>query len=189
MFEVVDFKCEGMNGMFVLNKIDKVLIYKNEKMMLETTLLKKYNVHVINRQIMNQLDGIETMYGYSMSHTVTDDTGELISVSCGVEKLVLMIDDKKAQLESFKRAAARRLKTLDYIVNKYSPHDQQIIKHYMKNKRPQPDNEVVQMLRKDLYKCEKIKRDRRNLTIQYKNKAIMKEHINELNKKLEAITL
>ncbi|MEB7755333.1 hypothetical protein NGC81_01785 [Staphylococcus xylosus] len=175
--------------MFVLNKIDKALIYKNEKMMLETTLLKDYNIHVINRQVMYQLEEIETMYGYSMSHTATDDTGNLISVSCGVEKLILMIDDKKSQLESFKRASARRLKTLNYIVGKYSPRDQQIIKQYMKNKRPQPDNEVVQKLRKDLYKREKIKRDRRNLTREFKNKAIMEEHINELNKKLEAVTL
>lgn len=175
--------------MFVLNKIDKVLIYKNEKMILETTLLKNYNIHVINRQIMNQLDEIETMYGYSMSHTATDDTGNLISVSCGVEKLILMIDDKKAQLESFKRASSRRLKTLEYIVNKYSPHDQQIIKRYMKNKRPQPDNEVVQRLRKDLHKIEQAKRKRRNLTMQFKNKSIMEEHINEVNKKLEAVTI
>ncbi|MEY8600621.1 hypothetical protein [Staphylococcus shinii] len=175
--------------MFVLNKIDKALIYKNEKMMLETTLLKDYNIHVINRQVMYQLDEIETMYGYSMSHTATDDTGNLISVSCGVEKLILMIDDKKAQLESFKRASARRLKTLDYIMGKYSPRDQQIIKHYMKNKRPEPDNEVVQRLRKDLHKIEQAKRKRRNLTMQFKNKAIMEQHIDEVNKKLEAVTL
>lgn len=175
--------------MIVLCKIDKVLIYKIEKMMLETTLLKDYNIHVINRQVMHQLDEIETMYGYSMSHTSTDDTGNLISISCGVEKLILMLDDKKAQLESFKRISARRLKTLNYIVAKYSPRDQQIIKQYMKNKRPQPNNEVVQKLRKDLYKREKIKRDRRNLTREFKNKAIMEQHIDEVNKKLEAVTL
>lgn len=175
--------------MFVLYKIDKALIYKNEKMMLETTLLKDYNIHVINRQVMYQLDEIETMYGYSMSHTATDDTGNLISISCGVEKLILMIDDKKAQLESFKRASARRLKTLDYIVDKYSPREQQIIKRYMKNKRPQPDNEVVQTLRKDLHKIEQAKRKRRNLTMQFKNKAIMEQHIDEVNKRLEAVTL
>lgn len=175
--------------MFVLYKIDKALIYKNEKMMLETTLLKDYNIHVINRQVMYQLDEIETMYGYSMSHTATDDTGNLISISCGVEKLILMIDDKKAQLESFKRASARRLKTLDYIVDKYSPREQQIIKRYMKNKRPQPDNEVVQRLRKDLHKIEQAKRKRRNLTMQFKNKAIMEQHIDEVNKRLEAVTL
>ncbi|MEB7801493.1 hypothetical protein NGC89_08530 [Staphylococcus xylosus] len=175
--------------MFVLYKIDKALIYKNEKMMLETTLLKDYNIHVINRQVMYQLDEIETMYGYSMSHTATDDTGNLISISCGVEKLILMIDDKKAQLESFKRASARRLKTLDYIVDKYSPREQQIIKRYMKNKCPQPDNEVVQRLRKDLHKIEQAKRKRRNLTMQFKNKAIMEQHIDEVNKRLEAVTL
>lgn len=178
-----------MNDVFVLYKIDKALIYKNEKVMLETTLLKDYNIHVINRQVMYQLDEIETMYGYSMSHTATDDTGNLISISCGVEKLILMIDDKKAQLESFKRASARRLKTLDYIVDKYSPREQQIIKRYMKNKRPQPDNEVVQRLRKDLHKIEQAKRKRRNLTMQFKNKAIMEQHIDEVNKRLEAVTL
>lgn len=175
--------------MFELYKIDKVLIYKNEKMMLETTLLRDYNIHVISKQVINRLDEIETMYGYSMSHTATDDTGNLISISCGVEKLILMIDDKKAQLESLRRTSARRLKTLNYIVDKYSPCDQQIIKQYMKNKHPQPDNEVVQRLRKDLYKREKIKRDRRNLTREFKNKEIMEEHINEVNKKLEVAAL
>lgn len=175
--------------MYVLKRVNKVLNYRIEHMILESRLLKDFNIHVVNEQIVNQLEEIETMYGYSMSHTATDDTGNLISISCGVEKLILMIDDKKAQLESFKRISARRLKTLDYIVNKYSPREQQIIKRYMKNKRPQPDNEVVQRLRKDLYKREKIKRDRRNLTREFKNKAIMEEYINEVNKKLEAITL
>ena len=158
-------------------------------MILESRLLKDFNIHVINKQIMNQLEEIETMYGYSMSHTATDDTGNLISVSCGVEKLILMIDDKKSQLESFNRVSARRLKTLNYIVNKYSPREQQIIKRYMKNKRPQHDNEVVQRLREDLYKLEKIKRDRRNITREFKNKAMMEEYINEVNEKMEAITL
>ena len=175
--------------MYVLKRVNKVLNYKIEHIILESRLLKDFNIHVINKQIMNQLEEIETMYGYSMSHTATDDTGNLISVSCGVEKLIIMIDDKKSQLESFKRVSARRLKTLNYIVNKYSPREQQIIKRYMKNKRPQPDNEVVQRLRKDLYKNEKIKRDRRNLTKEFKNKAMMEEHINEVNEKLEAITL
>lgn len=175
--------------MYVFKRVNEILTYKIEHMILESRLLKDFNIHVINKQIMNQLEEIETMYGYSMSHTATDDTGNLISVSCGVEKLILMIDDKKAQLESFNRLSARRLKTLEYIVNKYSPHEQQIIKQYMKNKRLQPDNKVVQKLRKDLYKREKIKRDRRNLTREFKNKAIMEQHIDEVNKKLEAVTL
>lgn len=175
--------------MYVLKRMNKVLTYRIEHMILESRLLKDFNIHVINKQIDIQLEEINTMYNYSLSHTATNDTGELISISCGVEKLVLMIDDKKAQLESFNRLSARRLKTLNYIVNKYSPREQQIIKHYMKNKRVQPDNEVVQRLRKDLYKLEKIKRDRRNLTREFKNKAIMEQHIDEVNKKLEAITL
>lgn len=175
--------------MYLLKRVNKVLTYRIEHMILESRLLKDFNIHVINKQIMNQLEEIETMYGYSMSHTATDDTGNLISVSCGVEKLILMIDDKRAQLESFKRTSARKLKTLDYIMGKYSPREQQIIKQYMKNRRPQPDNEVVQRLRKDLYKCEKIKRDRRNLTREFENKAIMEQHINEVSGKLEAITL
>ncbi|MGJ5710826.1 hypothetical protein [Staphylococcus equorum] len=175
--------------MYVLKRMNKVLNYKIKHMILESRLLKDFNIHVINKQIMNQLEEIETMYGYSMSHTATDDTGNLISVSCGVEKLILMIDDKKSQLESFNRVSARRLKTLNYIVNKYSPREQQIIKRYMKNKRPQLDNEVVQRLREDLYKLEKIKRDRRNITREFKNKAMMEEYINEVNEKMEAITL
>lgn len=158
-------------------------------MILESRLLKDYNVRAINRQVLNELNEIDAMYYYSMSHTATDDTGNLISVSCGVEKLILMIEDKKARLESFKRVSARRLKSLNTVVSKYSTNEQKIIKEYMQHESIQPDNEVVQKLRKDLYQREQIKRARRNLAREFQNKEIMKDHIKELSKKLEVVAL
>lgn len=173
--------------MFKLKRINKQFKYYIEPMISEHKL-RNYNVHVINDNILEMKDNIEIMYEFNCSHIGQDVMG-LTSQVTRVDKLVIYIDEEKRRLAQYKRISNKNLKILNNIVAKYSPKDRLIIKQYFKKLSAQPENEVIQRLRKDLYVIENARRNRRNATRKFIEEKEMNNYVEELQNKLEVISL
>ncbi|MFP5099634.1 hypothetical protein [Staphylococcus equorum] len=170
--------------MIKLKRSTEAFTYRITQMVSEHELLRNYNVRTINKMIQEQLDEIESLYDFNMSHVIDDGNGNLCSVSVSVENLVIMLDDQRQRLAAYEKVSGKRLNTLKYIVDKYSPKDRMMIKQYMKENVPQPNNEVIKTLRRDIFKIENARRLRRLAITERRYEIEMNEHVNELKNKL-----
>lgn len=153
-------------------------------MITEHQLLRDYSIRTINKAIQLQLDEIDCLYDNNMSHVIDDGNGNLVSVSTSVENLVIMLDDQRKRLAAFEKASGKKLDTLKYIVDKYSPRDRMIVKQYFKANVFQPDNPVIKKLRIDLFKLENVRRLRRLEITERLYEIEMNEHVEELKLKM-----
>lgn len=170
--------------MIKLKRSTETFTYRITQMVSEHELLRNYNARTINKMIQEQLDEIECLYDYNMSHVIDDGNGNLCSVSVSVENLVIMLDDQRQRLAAFEKASGKKLDTLKYIVDKYSPRDRMIVKQYFKANVFQPDNPVIKKLRIDLFELENAKRLKRLAVTERLYEIEMNEHVNELKNKM-----
>lgn len=171
--------------MIKLKRTSATFTYRITQMITEHELLRDYNIRTINKAIQLQLDEIDCLYDNNMSHVINDGNGNLVSVSTSVENLVIMLDDQRQRLAAYEKASGKKLDTLGHIVDKYSPRDRMIVKQYMKENVPQPNNEVIKTLRRDLFKIENARRLRRLAITERRYEIEMNEHVNELKLKLK----
>ena len=170
--------------MIMLKRSNTTLAYRPSEMITEYALLRDYNVRRINKTIENQQAEIQALYDLNMSHVISDDNGNLCSVSTSVENLIIMLDEQRQRLASFKRFANKNLKLLNSIMEQYSPRNRAIIKHYFKRGVPQPYNPVIKQLRIDIFKIENARHLRRLATQEILFEMEMKDHVNELKEKM-----
>ncbi|MBF7023647.1 hypothetical protein [Staphylococcus kloosii] len=127
---------------------------------------------------------IRSLYNYNTSH-ITSNGDSLVSLVCGVEKLVQNIDDEKQRLENYIRESKRRLRLLANILNNYSPKDKSVVESYFKRQVPQPNNKVIQRLRRDLWKIEAAQKKRRQAAKQYYEEIEEKKRIQKLKENMQ----
>lgn len=117
----------------------------------EYELLTKYNPKYINSKIKLAQSHISEMYHLSTSITTCDDIMGVISVSYPVDKLVIWICEKKADLKRFKNHSSVRLSLLKQVLNAYTKEERQQVVRYMQSHGRIKAYELIERLQVDLY--------------------------------------
>lgn len=117
----------------------------------EYELLTKYNPKYINTKIKLAQSHIEEMYHLSTSITTCDEIVGMISISYPVDKLVIWICEKKADLKRFKDNSSMRLSLLKQVLNTYTKEEQQQVVRYMQSNGRIKAYELIERLQVDLY--------------------------------------
>lgn len=119
----------------------------------EYELLMKFNPKIINSKIKAMNMQIECMYHLNMSHVITADNGQLVSISYPLDKLVIYIIEEKSKLSYYKRRSDERLKILKRVISSYTLQEQRNIMRYMATNGRVKDFDVIDRLQVDLYKA------------------------------------
>ncbi|PNZ86334.1 pathogenicity island protein [Staphylococcus devriesei] len=117
----------------------------------EYELLTKYNPKYINTKIKLAQSHIEEMYHLSTSITTCDEIVGMISISYPVDKLVIWICEKKADLKRFKDNSSMRLSLLKQVLNTYTKEEQQQVVRYMQSNGRIKPYTLIERLQVDLY--------------------------------------
>nr|WP_248285740.1 pathogenicity island protein [Staphylococcus lugdunensis] len=113
--------------------------------------MTKYNPKYINSKIKLAQSHISEMYHLSTSITTCDDIMGVISVSYPVDKLVIWICEKKADLKRFKNDSSVRLSLLKQVLNTYTKEERQQVVRYMQSHGRIKEHRLIERLQVDLY--------------------------------------
>lgn len=108
----------------ILKQNKSTLYYIEEQKISEYELLLKYNPLIINRKIRSIEMQIEESYHLNVSHMTCDEVRGIIAVSFPIDKLVIWISEKKADLKRFKNDSSVRLSLLKQVLNTYTKEEQ-----------------------------------------------------------------
>lgn len=114
-------------------------------------MLLKYNPLIINRKIRSIEMQIEESYHLNVSHMTCDEVRGIIAVSFPIDKLVIWISEKKADLKRFKNDSSVRLSLLKQVLNTYTKEEQKQVVKYTQANSSIKAYELIERLQVDLY--------------------------------------
>ena len=86
-----------------------------------------------------------------LTNRINNDIMGVISVSYPVDKLVIWICEKKADLKRFKNDSSVRLSLLKQVLNTYTKEERQQVVRYMQSHGRIKEHRLIERLQVDLY--------------------------------------